>query len=98
MGGSGAGITIPGVMIGNLDGIAVSGAIGAGTTFTMDPANTLSIPNRLQGFTSRGPRFGASALKPDLTAPGRNIFSALAGSGDDGLNLSRTSMALLAVA
>src|SRR5207253_469528 len=53
MGGSGAGITIPGVMIGNLDGIAVAGAIGAGTTFTMDPANTLSIPNRLQGFTSR---------------------------------------------
>jgi len=93
MGGSGAGITIPGVMIGNLDGIAVSGAIGAGTTFTMDPANTLSIPNRLQGFTSRGPRFGDSALKPDITAPGGNIFSALAGSGDDGINLSGTSMA-----
>src|SRR6184192_2968660 len=93
MGGSGAGITIPGVMIGNLDGIAVSGAIGAGTTFTMDPANILSIPNRLQGFTSRGPRFGDSALKPDLTAPGGNIFSALAGSGDDGINLSGTSMA-----
>src|SRR5436309_364797 len=93
MGGSGAGITIPGVMIGNLDGIAVSGAIGAGTTFTMDPAKTLSIPNRLQGFTSRGPRFGDSALKPDITAPGGNIFSALAGSGDDGINLSGTSMA-----
>ena len=93
MGGSGAGITIPGVMIGNLDGIAVSGAIGAGTTFTMDPANTLSIPNRLQGFTSRGPRFGDSVLKPDITAPGGNIFSAFVGSGDDGINLSGTSMA-----
>src|SRR5205823_13371757 len=45
MGGSGGCITIPGDMLGNLDGIAVSGAIGAGTTFTMDPANTLSIPN-----------------------------------------------------
>jgi subtilisin family serine protease len=93
MGGSNAGITIPGVMIGNQDGIAVSGAIGASTTFTLDPANQLPIPNRLQGFTSRGPRFGDSALKPDITAPGGNIFSALVGSGDDGVDLSGTSMA-----
>ena len=93
MGGSPAGITIPGVMIGNLDGIAVSGAIGASTTFTLDPANQLPIPNRLQGFTSRGPRFGDAVLKPDVTAPGGNIFSALVGSGDDGFNLSGTSMA-----
>ena len=93
MGGSPAGITIPGVMIGNLDGIAVSGAIGASTTFSLDPVNQLPIPNRLQGFTSRGPRFGDAALKPDVTAPGGNIFSALVGSGDDGFDLSGTSMA-----
>ena len=93
MGGSGAGITIPGVMIGNLDGIAVSGAITSSTTFTLDPANLLPIPNRLQSFTSRGPRFGDAAMKPDITAPGGNIFSALVGSGDDGVDLSGTSMA-----
>jgi subtilisin family serine protease len=93
MGGSAAGIKIPGVMIGNLDGIAVSGAISATTTFTLDPSKKMPIPNRLQGFTSRGPRFGDSGLKPDLTAPGGGIFSAGAGSGVDGVSLSGTSMA-----
>jgi subtilisin family serine protease len=93
MGGSPVGIKIPGVMIGNLDGIAVSGAITATTTFTLDPAKKMPIPNRLQGFTSRGPRFGDAGLKPDVTAPGGGIFSAAAGSGDDGVSFSGTSMA-----
>jgi subtilisin family serine protease len=93
MGGSPAGIHIPGVMIGNLDGLTVSAAITASTTFTLDPTKQLPIPNRLQGFTSRGPRFGDSVLKPDVTAPGGGIFSAAAGSGDDGVSFSGTSMA-----
>src|SRR5256885_53353 len=93
MGGSPAGITIPGVMIGNLDGIAVSGAIGPSTTFTLDPANQLPIPNRLQGFTSRGPRFRDAVRKLDVPGPRANTYSSLCGSGDDGFDLSGTSMA-----
>lgn len=47
----------------------------------------------LSSFSSRGPRRGDNALKPDITAPGQNIFSALVGSGNEGQTLSGTSMA-----
>lgn len=43
--------------------------------------------------SSRGPRRGDSALKPDITAPGGSIFSALARSGTLGFSASGTSMA-----
>jgi minor extracellular serine protease Vpr len=91
--GSGADITIPAVMVGNADGLNIRANIVADTTISLDPANQASIPNRLQGFTSRGPRFGDGTLKPDVTAPGGSIRSAAAGSGDDGVDLSGTSMA-----
>ncbi len=42
--------------------------------------------------TSRGPRRGGS-LKPDIAAPGQNIFSARWGTGTEGQTLSGTSMA-----
>ncbi|MCB0045933.1 MAG: S8 family serine peptidase [Caldilineaceae bacterium] len=44
-------------------------------------------------FSSRGPRAGDSALKPDLAAPGQSIDSAYAGSGEYGASSSGTSMA-----
>lgn len=44
-------------------------------------------------FTSSGPRHTDNALKPDISAPGVNILSALAASGDDGTQFSGTSMA-----
>ncbi len=44
-------------------------------------------------FTSSGPRHTDNALKPDISAPGVNILSALAGSGDDATQFSGTSMA-----
>jgi subtilisin family serine protease len=92
MGGDPTNITIPAVMIGNPDGVFISARIDADTTFTLDPANVLSIPNRLQSFTSRGPRFGDSAIKPDVTAPGGSILSASVGTGTGGAVLSGTSM------
>ncbi len=92
MGGSSAGITIPAVMVGTSNGLAISPAIDADTTFTLNPANLLPIPNRLQSFTSRGPRFVDSAFKPDVTAPGGSIFSIDVGSGTGGVSLSGTSM------
>jgi len=47
----------------------------------------------LSDYTSRGVRRVDSFLKPDITAPGQSIFSAQAGSGSQGVNLSGTSMA-----
>jgi subtilisin family serine protease len=91
MGGSSAGITIPGVMISLADGNAIRAALLAGTTLTLDPTNQLSIPDRLASFTSRGPRFGDSALKPDIVAPGVNILSAEVGTGTDSSSVSGTS-------
>ncbi len=44
-------------------------------------------------FSARGPTVEQRLLKPDLMAPGVNIFSALHGSGVDGAAMSGTSMA-----
>lgn len=63
---------------------AISVAATAGSS--PDTAN-------IAGYSSRGPRRGDNALKPDIAAPGDNIFSANRGSGSDGRYLSGTSMA-----
>jgi subtilisin family serine protease len=55
---------------------------------TSDP----QLNDMLSTFSSRGPS-RSGALKPDVAAPGGNIFSALAGSGSSGQTLSGTSMA-----
>lgn len=47
----------------------------------------------LASFSSRGPRRGDAALKPDITAPGVGINSAGRGRGSYGTYLSGTSMA-----
>lgn len=47
----------------------------------------------LADFTSGGPRFDDSALKPNLTAPGISIFSTMIASGNQGVAFSGTSMA-----
>ena len=91
MGGSSTGITIPAVMISRADGLSIGAAITSTTTMTLDPSNTLSIPNRLAGFTSAGPRFGDSAIKPDVTAPGVDILSAQVGTGTGSTSVSGTS-------
>jgi len=56
--------------------------------------------NQLADFSSRGPRVGDGALKPDISAPGVSIVAAKAKEsiigepvGDDYLRLSGTSMA-----
>ena len=44
-------------------------------------------------FTSQGPRVPDSVLKPNVSAPGYEIFSAAVGTGTDGFYDSGTSMA-----
>lgn len=55
------------------------------------PTADASITDTPSGFTSRGVR--APAVKPDVSAPGDTITSALTGSGDGRLVISGTSMA-----
>jgi len=66
-----------------------------GATITLASAGSTSNPTyqQIADFSSSGPRWGDSWLKPDVAAPGVNIFSALVGSGWNGTTLSGTSMA-----
>lgn len=67
--------TIPGVMVGFLDGDAMASAAGANAT--LDAANAVSADNRIAGFSSRGPNGGApDVIKPDVAAPGVSIIAA----------------------
>lgn len=72
------------------DGAKVAAA--SSTTFTGVSAANPAF-KMLAGFTSGGPRFGDSFLKPDLSAPGVGIFSTLVGGGTGGVFISGTSMA-----
>jgi len=55
------------------------------------------IPNpaykAIADFSSGGPRFGDSVLKPNIAAPGVSIFSTGVGTGNQGVYISGTSMA-----
>jgi minor extracellular serine protease Vpr len=58
------------------------------------PANVPDAGFKLAAsFTSGGPRDGDGALKPNIAAPGVNVFSTAIGTGTGGEYLSGTSMA-----
>ena len=88
-------ITIPTVMIRQVDGAPLETRVAGGTTVnvTLTSAIHISLGDTLSTFSSRGPRSLDSALKPDIAAPGDSILSARYGSGNDNLVLSGTSMA-----
>lgn len=65
-----------------------------GTTKAVDTTRN----DTLTSFTSRGPRLDDTLLKPDVTAPGQTIFSALTQSGSQGTSYNGTSMAAPIVA
>lgn len=90
-------VTIPffgvrGVVGTGVDAVNLVAADGGTVTL----ANT-TTPNtgykRSASFTSGGPRQGDSAAKPEITAPGVSVTSALVGGGTAGTVLSGTSMA-----
>jgi len=92
-----AGSSLPAGSILQSDGIILKGlaplnvVVGPDTTvkrfISPTPADTIS------DFSSRGPRGFDSMLKPEITAPGSEIFAANMGSGNQGVSMSGTSMA-----
>jgi len=98
MGGIGADITIPGVMISSTIGFAVKEAIegGASVGATLDPDLRIPDPNTqlddaIVSFSSRGPGNNGSSFKPDISAPGVAITGAGAGTGTGTYTASGTS-------
>lgn len=86
------GVTIPFIGTQDTDGAALLAANGA--TVTIDSPGALPNPTfkQLADFSSWGPRFGDSALKPEVTAPAVSVVAAGMGTGNDVLVDSGTSM------
>ena len=86
-----AGVTIPFLGASQADGARLT----AGGTATIAMGDPIPNPSykRFASFTSNGLRYGDSALKPDIAAPGVAILSTFAGTGNQGVRISGTSMA-----
>lgn len=83
--------TIPFLGVLTTDAATLTAAASV-TSFT---ANTIANPTfkTAASFSSGGPRFGDSALRPNVSAPGVSIFSTSIGTGNGGEYESGTSMA-----
>jgi subtilisin family serine protease len=100
---SAPGTTIPGAMIGFLDGDLINSTVSGGGSVSglIGPGTRESQNNRIAGFSSRGPNGGApDVIKPDVAAPGVGIIAgetpepnAQAGGGTLWQSISGTSMA-----
>jgi subtilisin family serine protease len=87
---------IPGVSIPFFGALATDAAkLGAATQAASFAANTIANPTfrTAASFSSGGPRFSDSILKPNVSGPGVSIFSTASGTGNGGLYESGTSMA-----
>lgn len=97
MGGDGS-FPIPAVMI-KLDlGTEIKKELAAGGAVTIDFTVAEKIERKdlidtIVDFSSKGPRGGDSVLKPEISAPGKNILSTAMGQGTLPVRLSGTSMA-----
>lgn len=72
--------TVPAVMIANSDGLSLKTYIdaNAGQTVTVRPQQEqlLTTYNQLASFSSSGPTLGIIGMKPDVLAPGSNMYMA----------------------
>ncbi len=102
VGGDPASFAIP--MLGTANNVAGSAPVESlddvlmaldGTDVTLTDAPSAANPDhgRIADFSSTGPRWGDSALKADVAAPGVSVLSVAMGSGADGTTFSGTSMA-----
>lgn len=86
-----ASITIPSASLTRADGSSLKDRLpnpGVNVTIVKD-----AFADVISDFSSRGPRRGDLALKPDLAAPGTEITSIAAGPGDGSADMGGTSMA-----
>ena len=83
--------TIPSYSIGTSEGLAVKNALAAtpGLQGTISPlgdaaniAAGVNLVDLISDFSSRGPGQNGFAAKPDITAPGSNIWMAAFGTGN----------------
>jgi minor extracellular serine protease Vpr len=89
------GVTIPFLGATGAAGVAAA-LIGAnGTNRTLTSSGQIANPGyrSVANFSSGGPRYGDSALKPDVAAPGVSTVSTAVGTGTQGQAFSGTSMA-----
>lgn len=96
-------VEIPGVMIDNAPGVALKDLLVGGTVVraTLDPASKIEqiwLTDTMDDSSSRGPGRFYAHIKPQITAPGHNIFSVASGTGTEGVSFSGTSMSGPAVA
>src|SRR5207244_13338307 len=87
--------TIPGVMVVKSAGDTIRAQLASGVHVTGTGANDFHLlitadNDKVASFSSRGIR-EAGNVKPDVSAVGVSVFSALMGSGNDGASFSGTS-------
>jgi minor extracellular serine protease Vpr len=93
--GSIEGVTIPFFGVSSTNAASLTAA----STLTASPKDVANPSFRaVASFSSSGPRFGDSGLKPSVIAPGVSVVSAGSGTGTGRLVTSGTSMAAPAVA
>jgi len=97
MGGEGS-VRIPVVMVSQEVGIGLVRNLESEVTVSVEfgAKNSVLTPeliDTITEFSSKGPRSDDLLIKPEISAPGENIQSALMGSGNKGVQFSGTSMA-----